>query len=115
MQQTIQAQDRRIHESAREIASFERVAGRDSILQQLYAEDWDTVDDKTRKRQLPRFKETEDSAALCEYYQPCLDFQPNTELTRLPATITDELLRILWTCSHTYQKTSLKLSESSNL
>lgn len=56
MQQTIQAQDRRIHESAREIASFERVAGRDSILQQLYVEDWDTVDDKTRKRRLQGLK-----------------------------------------------------------
>jgi len=37
-------------------ASFERVAGHDSILQQLYVEDWDTVDDKTRKRRLQGLK-----------------------------------------------------------
>ena len=32
--------------------SFERVDRHDLILQQLYAEDWNTVDDKTHKRQL---------------------------------------------------------------
>ena len=37
-------------------ASFERVDRRDSILRQLYAEDWNTVDDKTRKRRLQGLK-----------------------------------------------------------
>ena len=37
-------------------ASFERVDRRDSILRQLYAEDWNTVDEKTRKRRLQGLK-----------------------------------------------------------